>query len=128
MKLFHHAKDGGKESNVDGYWLIEAKGLFSIVLLRFRAGSREAYHTHAFNAISWIIRGRMLEFVLDGETVELKPSIKPLYTPRNRFHKVYGIAKNTWAISFRGPWVNTWKEFLPKVQKYVTLTHGRKII
>lgn len=128
MKLFHHAKDGGEGSNVDGYWLIEAKGLFSIVLLRFRAGSREAYHTHAFNAVSWIIRGRMLEFILDGETVELKPSIRPLYTPRDRFHKVYGVAKNTWAISFRGPWVNTWKEFLPKVQKYITLTHGREII
>jgi len=121
MKFFHHAKDGGLESNVDGYWLIEAKGLFSIVLLRFRNGSREAFHTHAFNAISWIIKGHLVEYVVGGPTVELKPSIFPIYTARDRFHMVYGVAQNTWALSFRGPWVDTWKEFLPKVHKYITL-------
>ena len=128
MKLFHHAKDGGNESNVDGYWLIEAKGLFSIVLLQFRAGSREAFHTHAFNAVSWIIYGKMVEYTVDGEIVELTPSILPIYTPRDRFHKVFGVANNTWALSFRGPWVNTWREYLPKLNKYITLTHGRKVI
>ena len=60
MKLFHKSKDGGPDSNVTGYWLIEWKKAFSVVLLRFDAGTREAYHNHAFNAISWILKGELL--------------------------------------------------------------------
>lgn len=128
MKILHKAKDGGLESNVTGYWLIESKKFFSVVLLRFDEGSREAFHTHAFNAISWVIKGEMHEHTIDGEIIKLKPSLLPIYTSRKRFHKVYGIAKSTWALSLRGPWVDTWKEFLPNLNKYITLTHGRKII
>ena len=127
-KFLHVAKDGGLESNVDGYWLIESKALFSIVLLRFRKGSREAFHTHAFNAVSWVLHGHMTEYTMDGDIIQLTPSIVPVYTARNRFHKVEGIANNTWALSFRGPWVDKWKEFLPKLNKYIILTHGRKIV
>mgnify|MGYP001575993171 CR=1 FL=1 len=58
MKLFYYGKDGGPESHVWGFWLIEAKSLFSIVLLRFENGTREAYHSHAFNSLSWVLRGR----------------------------------------------------------------------
>ena len=50
MRLFFKSKDGGPDSSVTGYWLIESKKLFSIVLLKFDGRSREAYHTHAFNA------------------------------------------------------------------------------
>lgn len=39
MKLFSKSHDGGKDSGVTGYWLIESKSLFSIVLLRFSEGS-----------------------------------------------------------------------------------------
>ena len=49
MKLFKYMKDGGPESTVWGYFLIEIKSLFTIVLLHFKNGSREAYHNHAFN-------------------------------------------------------------------------------
>jgi len=47
MRLFQKAKDGGPESPVDGYFLIEIKSLFSIALLKFNNGGRENYHTHA---------------------------------------------------------------------------------
>ena len=50
MKLFHKSHDGGKNSGVTGYWLIEWKSGFSIVVLRFSKGTREAFHSHAFNA------------------------------------------------------------------------------
>ena len=52
MKVLYKGKDGGNLSTVTGYWLIECKNLFSIVLLKFEGESREAYHTHAFGAIS----------------------------------------------------------------------------
>jgi hypothetical protein len=118
--------DGGPESNVTGYWLIEIKSLFSIVLLRFSRGSREAYHNHAFHAISWILKGELLEMPLVGISKFLRPSLLPVITTKSRFHKVYGMDKDTWAISFRGPWDNKWKEFIK--DKFITLTHGRKIL
>ena len=57
MKLFKKMKDGGPHSTVTGYWLIEWKAVFSIVLLKFEGKSRETFHTHAFNCISWLISG-----------------------------------------------------------------------
>jgi hypothetical protein len=129
MKILFKGKDGGKDSFVTGYWLIESKMLGSIVLLCFDKGSHEAFHTHAFNAISWVLTGELREVIKDGlETNSLTPSFKPVYTSRERFHRVFGIADKTWAISFRGPWKNTWKEYLPISQKDIILTHGRKQI
>jgi hypothetical protein len=135
MKLFFKGKDGGPESNVTGYWLIECKSLFSIVLLRFDEGSREAYHNHAFNAVSWVLAGQLWEqFLVDHDGTEmafntdLYPSLKPVFTARERMHKVYGIARRTWVLSFRGPWASTWREFFDKTRQFVTLTHGRKVV
>lgn len=128
MKLFHKSKDGGPDSNVTGYWLIESKSLFSIVLLRFKKGSREAFHTHAFHAISWILKGKMREDTkFPDSTNMLVPSILPLFTPRERLHKVTGIADDTWAVSFRGPWNEVWYEYFSE-GRWDTLTNGRKII
>ena len=133
MKWFFKGKDGGPESRVTGYWLVECKEVVSIVLLRFDEGSREAYHTHAFNALSWVLRGWLEEWTLEQEgtnqfhlVTDMKPSFKPIYTPRERMHRVFGMAEHTWVLSFRGPWVDMWKEWLPNLKKYITLTHGRQ--
>jgi hypothetical protein len=125
MKILFKAKDGGKESNVTGYWLIESKSLFSIVLLCFDRGSREAFHNHAFNAVSWILSGQLLEELKDGRFYNYTSSIIPIFTSRERMHRVFGKANKTWALSFRGPWNKTWKEFLPNKDKEITLTNGR---
>lgn len=125
MKLISSGKDGGQKSTVVGFWLIEIKWLFSIVLLRFEKGSREAYHTHAFNALTWFLSGEVDEYHKDGRILKWRPSFLPKYTPRNCFHKVYGI-KRTYALSIRGPWCDYWKEYLPDSNKEITLTHGRK--
>lgn len=136
MRLFFKGKDGGPESNVTGYWLIEWKEAFSIVLLCFHKGSREAYHNHAFNALSWVLRGWLDEWAIVGqahdedfvEATELRPSWKPIFTPRQRMHKVYGMADKTWVISFRGPWADKWQEWFDRTRQFVTLTHGRKVV
>lgn len=127
MKLFHKAKDGGPDSKVTGYWLIESKKFFSIVLLRFDKGSREVMHTHAFNAVSWVLWGELLE-KMPLKAVSYTPSIYPIYTAKNRLHQVFGIANKTWVLSFRGPWSDTWKEVFPASQEEITLTHGRVIV
>ena len=54
--------DGGKDSGVTGYWLIEWKRGFSIVLLRFSKGSREAYHSHGYRqGIMVLVDSRALD-------------------------------------------------------------------
>jgi hypothetical protein len=134
MKLFKKLKDGGSESTVVGYFLIEAKKLFSIVLLHFQDGSRDAYHSHAFNTISWVLRGQLTEnrlvnpYRLDDKTnvTVYRPSLKPIFTSRDNYHKVVS-AGDTWVISFRGPWADMWQEIYPG-GGWVTLTHGREIL
>jgi hypothetical protein len=125
LKLLSLAKDGGEESTVWAYFLIEAKSLFSIVLLRFEDGSREAYHTHAFNSISWVLKGGLQEKNLDETFNYYPPSFWPIITKRDTFHQVRSYGR-TWVLSFRGPWDKYWKEWLPKELRFVTLTHGRK--
>lgn len=129
MKLLKRMKDGGPLSHSTGYFLVELKALFTIVLLYFSNGSRDAYHTHAFNAVSWVLKGKLIEFTMGEGVTEYTPSFHPIFTPRTRFHKVVSVG-NTWALSFRGPWVAKWKEFIPakgwRPGKYITLTHGRK--
>jgi hypothetical protein len=127
MKIFKYMKDGGPESKVAGYWLVEIKSLLSIVLLHFSDGSREAYHSHAFDAVSWVLKGFLCEAIFRGRMNFYRPSLKPIYTPRDCFHKVLSRG-DTWVLSFRGPWSQTWKEFLPEQNKHITLTHGRKVV
>lgn len=132
MKIFSKMKDGGPESRVWGYFLIEAKSMFSIVLLHFKDGSREAYHSHAFNAISWVLRGKLTEDRLlskgpgyiRSSILFFFPSLKPVWTPRDNMHKVSSTG-DTWVISFRGPWAKYWQEYLPAEDRFVTLTNGR---
>lgn len=126
MKLLRKMKDGGLDSTVTGYWLIECKSLFSIVLLKFEGRSREAYHTHAFNAWSWILPFGMglVEHYIEGTCKFLKPD-SFIHTPRELMHKVDSNGTN-WILSFRGPWSDTWNEINENGDQ--TLTHGRKVI
>jgi hypothetical protein len=131
MKFFQKAKDGGKESHVTGFFFVEIKSLFSIVLLHFGDGTREAFHSRAFNALTWFLKGEVNEFRMEeGGSIFIKrfaASLKPKYTTRDNCHKVFSNG-DTWALSFRGPWANTWREYLPSLKKFVTLTHGRKVV
>jgi hypothetical protein len=127
MKILSVAKDGGSKFHVTGFWLVEIKPLFSIVLLKFARGTREAFHSHAFNALTWFLKGHVTEHHMDGRSIEWKPSFVPKLTPRKCFHKVYAH-EDTYAPSVRGPWGKTWREYLPERREFVTLTHGRKRI
>ena len=127
MKCFQSGHDGGKGSGVTGYWLCEFKSLFSIVLLHFKQGSRESYHSHAFNAWSFYLSGEVKEHHLDGTTVAWKPSFAPKYTPRSTFHKIYAV-RDTWCLSVRGPWSPYWHEYSPTLRQYTKLTHARRVV
>lgn len=127
IKLFKKSHDGGPDSGVTGYWLVESKKLGSVVLLHFRPGSREAFHNHAFNALTWWLKGNVVEHFLDEDKKSKVwyPSFIPKITRREDFHKIYA-RKSSWALSIRGPWKETWNEF--KNDTMTTLTFGRKVV
>ncbi len=127
MKFLKYGKDGGPASTVTGFWLIEIKSLFSIVLLRFDEGSRENYHSHAFNALTWWLRGEVDEHHVDGRVLRWTPSFMPKYTPKSCFHKVFAL-KRTYALSIRGPWGKTWFEYQNKTNLLTTFAHGRRVL
>lgn len=123
VKLFHKSYDGGQDSGVTGYWLIEWKKGFSICLLNFSEGSREAYHSHAFNALTWWLKGEVREeFLNNDKPIVWKPSLKPKFTPKQNFHKIIGL-KESWAFCIRGKWDETWQE--NKNGETYTLKQGR---
>lgn len=125
MKFISTSKDGGPHSTVWAHWLFEIKSLASIVLLRFENGTRDAYHNHAFNCISWVLRGKLEEKHLDGRIQYHYRSWKPVITRRETFHQVCSFGR-TWVISFRGPWADSWKEVEEGEEK--VLTNGRKVV
>jgi len=130
VKLFAKAADGGKGSGVTAYFLIEWKRFFSVALLHFAPGSREAYHEHAFNAWTLWLKGYVLEYVMniasgrDERNLWWPYDLK--YTPRNLMHKIIAGPEGAWCFTIRGPWVDQWREF--KGGRFRTLTHGRKEI
>lgn len=122
-------KDGGPKSHVWGFFFVEWKKLFSIVLLKFEHGTREAYHSHAFNSVSWLLKGQLIETRKDSiwsasKRTVFNPSLKPIVTTRDNFHQVYSVG-TSWVLSFRGPWADNWKEITEDGSE-ITLTHGRK--
>jgi hypothetical protein len=127
MKIFHKGKDGGPDSTVTGYWLIEIKWLFSIALLRFDNGTREEYHSHAFNCISWVLRGLLREEHIDGNIETHTPGAPPVITKRSTFHRVRSEG-TTWVLTFRGPWAKRWEEFNPNTGEFTILKDHRVVV
>jgi hypothetical protein len=133
MRLFTKVKDGGPESPVDAFVLIEIKALFSIVLLRFNPGGRPGYHSHAFNAWTWFLWGDMVEMFPGrpfSPSTLYRRSWRPKVTPRLLMHRVWAY-RTSWAFTLRGPWAGTWQEQHyggPSGVRTITLTHGRKVV
>lgn len=130
LKILLGAKDGGAESTVY-VWGVESKRFGSALLLNFRGYSREAFHSHAFNAVSWVLRGVLRETIQEpGRRMRLAhhfAGLRPIYTTRSRFHKVDSTG-STWALSFRGPWSYTWLDQPIGQRRASVLTHGRREI
>lgn len=138
MRFFQIVKDGGPESHVWAYVLIESKRFGSIMMLRFEHGTRDAFHSHAFNAWSWVLSGGGLIEQFGQGSPEWRdapgdpianfrfhlPSRRMIRTFRETYHKVASIGR-TWVLTFRGPWAPTWREQAAG-EPVRTLTHGRR--
>ena len=127
MNLLKKRKDGGPKSPVDVYFLCEFKSLFTIGLLKFNKGGREAFHSHAFDAYTWFLSGDLIEEDVDGTLYSYTKSFKPKTTLKSKMHRVKAN-KDSWCLTIRGPWVDTWQEYHETTDTKTTLTHGRKVV
>lgn len=127
IKFLTKVKDGGPKSPVDAYFLIEWKSVFSIAILKFNKGAREEYHTHAFNALTWFIKGDMVEEDANGDVFQYKKSVIPKITKKSKNHRVVAF-KDSWCITLRGPWDKYWTEYNKEADTTTTLTHGRIVV
>ena|SRR5690242_15793187 len=130
MRLLSKSKDGGPNSLVTAYWLVEIKSLFSIALLKFSNGSRPVYHNHAFNSWNWVLSGLLTEDYLGAHYLmdrEYRPSLWPIRTLRSTFHRVWSWG-TSWVFTIRGPWSKVWSEWDPHTGEYTVLSHGRKLV
>lgn len=133
ITLHWGSKDGGPDSHVYMYG-IECKAVCSALVLRFEDGSRDAFHSHAFNAISWVLRGELQEELLPNEHTLRKwgcgwkslyrASLTAIFTARECCHMVTSFGR-TWVLSLRGPWAPTWVDIDGATGAATTLTHGR---
>lgn len=125
MRLFQKTKDGGPESPVDAFFLFESKRLGSVALLRFNKGGREAYHTHAFHALTWFFSGDLTEENYDGTERIYRRSLIPKFTSRTKNHRVRADS-TSWCFTVRGPWNKTWTEH--KDDRLTMFGWGRKVL
>jgi len=123
--FFNKAKDGGPDSPVDAYFLFEIKSFLSIAILKFNKGRRENFHSHAFHAFTWFLKGDLVEEHYDGRKNVYKRSLIPKLTKRSCNHRVKANS-DSWCLTIRGPWAETWTEH-SETHK-ITLGHGRKIV
>jgi len=140
-KFFVKRPDGGENSGVTAFFLIEWKAIFSIALLRFGQNTtRRNYHSHAFNAITWWLKGQVVEEIVKFGFLAMngkyertyfsqvyKPSLIPKQTPKESCHRICP-SETSWALTFRGPWNDKWYEFNPETDEITWLTYGREVI
>lgn len=119
-------KDGGSESPVDAYFLIEIKDWFSIAILKFNKGGREAYHTHAFDAYTWFLKGNLVEEDVNGEYYLYERSLVPKKTLKSKNHRVKALS-DSWCFTIRGKWDKTWTEYNENLDETTIFSNGRVV-
>jgi len=127
MFLFKKRKDGGKDSPVNAYFLVESKRFGSIAFLKFNKGGREVFHTHAFNALTWFIKGDLKEEDVNGNLYTYSKSFTPKLTPKDKNHRVSATV-DSWCFTLRGSWCDKWVEYDRTKNQTTEFTHGRAIV
>lgn len=101
------------EQSVTELTLLEYKKWFSIKLFNFHKseGVQDRFHTHAFNAYSFLIKGDYTEEVLDGNRIVkcLRSRSKALLIPKDSYHRITR-SKGCVTLLITGPWGETFKE------------------
>lgn len=127
-KLLHFDNTSLGVGNIKRFIIFEFKPLGGIIINVFNTDTQNRFHSHAFWAFSWMVRGWYNEEVIEGNQI-ISKIVKPCFRfiPRNYIHKIQQSSKNAVSITFEGPWHSTWNEYFDD-GRIKTYTWGRKVL
>jgi hypothetical protein len=113
------------------YTIFEWKYLFSIIIYHWKTIKQNRFHSHAFPAVAFLLKGKYEEETY--KKGEIKQNIvnqwlKPRYLPRNYVHRILKADPGTYTIIFVGPWMKHWYEYFENTKTWIKYGWGRKII
>lgn len=115
------------------YALFEWKLLFSVIIYNWKTIRQNRFHSHAFPAIAFLLKGEYVEEVYkDGKiitkVVGKDQRFKPRYLPRHYTHRILKAKPQTYTIVFTGPWTRYWYEWFEDTNTWVKYTWGRRVV
>lgn len=119
------------EGSVTQYIVWENKKLCSLIFYKWNTIKQNRAHTHAFPALAFLLRGWYWENVwFDGLKMMnlVNTPLWPRWLPRNYCHAVGNARPGTITMVIAGPWQETWEEYFPDTDTWVTYTWGRKVL
>ena len=125
-KVLHFDRVKLGEGYVDRWTLFELKWLGSVIVNVFNTIAQDRFHTHAFAALSIMLRGEYDEQIVSGSGVKRRTRRGDVvFLQRTLNHRLMRSSPNAMSITICGPWAPTWTEtFLSG--KTRRLTWGRK--
>lgn len=119
------------DGHIMAYTIFEHKYLFSIVVYHWKTIKQNRFHSHAFPAVAFLLKGGYDEEVYTPNGVKQKKVdqwLKPRVLPRNYTHRILQAEPKTWTIVFTGPWIKYWYEYFEDTQTWVKYSWGRKVL
>jgi len=116
------------EGSVTQYIVFENKHFLSLIFYRWNTIDQVRFHTHAFGAVAFLLKGWYWEKVMFNDiemTNFVNVPLVPRYLPKNYCHAVGNAKPGTLTMVIAGPWQKTWKEYFPDTKSWVTYTWGR---
>lgn len=113
------------------YTLFEHKYLFSIIVYHWKTIKQNRFHSHAFPAVAFLLRGEYEEEVYSRGNIIKKTVnqwLKPRWLPRNYTHRILAAKPKTWTVVFTGPWIKHWYEYFDDTKTWVKYAWGRKVV
>lgn len=126
-KLLHWDNTSLGVGDIRRFTIIEIKYLFGIIVNIFNTTDQDRFHSHAFHALSWMVRGHYFEDVLENSAVISKKIECSRFIPKNYIHKITLSTPNAVSVTFEGPWGSTWNEYFDN-GRVKTYGWGRKVL
>lgn len=119
------------EGSVTQYIILENKYFCSLIFYRWNTIKQARFHTHAFGAVAFLLKGWYWEKVRFND-IEMTNFVNvpfvPRYLPKNYCHAIGNAKPGTLTMVITGPWQEYWWEYFPDTNMYVKYTWGRKVV
>jgi hypothetical protein len=129
------------DGHITQYTIFESKYLFSIILYNWKTIRQNRFHSHAFSALAFLLRGQYEEETYSKGVIKKKVVnqwLKPRFLPQHYCHRILKADPHTWTLVLVGPWSKYWYEFFDNAKEvnaedkyyecWVKYTWGRKVI